>query len=308
MEENKGLVKVIDIETSSLLEEMVDHSSFPYKLKPDAKLHVVVIRDAYTDELFVAEGDKITKEWMKEALKGCKYLVQHNGVKFDLISLKLFGVLDYNIGYLDEPDTLFGEEVKIVDTLILSRLFNPDRFNGHSLSSWGERTGASKMDFRGELIKRGIIPKDSPKGFEFKNYTPLMTTYCILDTEVGKNTFFALMKEKGEYKGWDKAIKMEHKLADLAIRRETLGFWFDKDLAIKCVEDLTQKMEELQNKVNPILPPKPMTKGELDKFTPPATQFLKSGKPSTHIIKFAESEYLTAHANSIRVRFEDDKE
>ena len=287
-EQNKGLVKVIDIETSDLLEAMVDHSSFPYKLKPDAKLHVVVIRDAYTDELFVAEGDKITKEWMKEALKGCKYLVQHNGVKFDLITLKLFGVLDYSVGYLGESDTLFGEEVKIIDTLILSRLFNPDRFGGHSLSEWGQRTGCAKMDFRGELIKRGVIPKDSPKGFEFRNFNPIMTTYCIQDTEVSKRLFFALMQEKGEYKGWDKAIKMEHKLADLAIRRETLGFWFDKDLAIKCVEDLTQKMEELQNKVNPILPPKPMTKGELDKFTPPATQFLKSGKPSTHVIKFAE--------------------
>ena len=101
MEENKGLVKIIDIETSSLLEEMLYHSSFPYKLKPDAKLHVVVIRDAYTDELFVAEGKNITKEWMKESLKGCKYLVQHNGVKFDLIALRLFGVLDYSIGYLD---------------------------------------------------------------------------------------------------------------------------------------------------------------------------------------------------------------
>lgn len=288
MEDNKGLVKVIDIETSSLLEEMLDHSSFPYKLKPEAKLHVVVIRDAYTDELFVAEGDKITKEWMKESLKGCKYLVQHNGVKFDLITLKLFSVLDYSIGYLEEPDTLFGEEVKILDTLILSRLFNPDRFGNHSLSSWGERTGCAKMDFRGELIKRGIIPKDAPKGFEFKNYTPLMTEYCILDTEVGKRTFFALLKEKAEYDGWERAIKMEHKLADLAINRESLGFWFDKDLAIKCVEDLTQKMEELQNKVNPLLPPKPMGKTELGNFTPPNTQFLKSGKPSTHIIKFAE--------------------
>jgi hypothetical protein len=144
------------------------------------------------------------------------------------------------------------------------------------------------MDFRGECIKRGIIPKDSPKGFEFKNYTPLMTQYCILDTEVGKRTFFALIKEKGDYKGWDRAIKMEHKLADLAIKRESVGFWFDKELAIKCVEDLTQKMEELQNKVNPLLPPKPMTKSELFSFTPPNTQFLKSGKPSTHVIKFAE--------------------
>ena len=169
----------------------------------------------------------------------------------------------------------------------MSRLFNPDRFGNHSLESWGQRTGCAKMDFRGELIKRGIIPKDSPRGFEFKNYTPLMTEYCILDTEVGKRTFFALLKEKSEYDGWEKAIKMEHKLADLAINRESLGFWFDKDLAVKCVEDLTQKMEELQNKVNPLLPPKPMTKTELNNFTPPNTQFLKSGKPSTHIIKFA---------------------
>ena len=91
----------------------------------------------------------------------------------------------------------------------------------------------------------------------------------------------------GDYKGWQQAIKMENKLADLAVRRESFGFWFDKDLAIKCVEDLTQKMEELQNKVNPLLPPKPMTKTELNNFTPPNTQFLKSGKPSTHIIKFA---------------------
>lgn len=308
MEENKGLVKIIDIETSSLLENMLDHSSFPYKLKPDAKLHVVVIRDAYTDELFVAEGKDITKEWMKESLKGCKYLVQHNGVKFDLIALRLFGVLDYSVGYLEEPDTIFGEEVKILDTLILSRLFNPDRFGNHSLESWGQRTGCAKMDFRGELIKRGIIPKDSPKGFEFKNYTPLMTEYCILDTEVGKRTFFALLKEKSEYDGWEKAIKMEHKLADLAINRESLGFWFDKDLAVKCVEDLTQKMEELQNKVNPLLPPKPMTKTELNNFTPPNTQFLKSGKPSTHIIKFANrvgAKILENEEEKYFIEFED---
>lgn len=286
--EKAGIAKIIDIETSGLLQDMLDFSSFPYKLKADAKLHVVVIRDAYTDELFVAEGKDITKQWMKESLKGCKYLIQHNGIKFDLIALKLFGVLDYSVGYFNQPDTLFGEKIKIIDTLILSRLFNPDRFGGHSLEAWGERTGTPKMDFRGELIKRSLIPKDSPKGFEFKNFTPIMTTYCIGDTSVNKNAFFKLVEEKGDYKGWDRAIKMENKLADLAIRRESLGFWFDKDLAIKCVEDLTLKMQELQDKVNPILPPKPMTKSELNKYTPPKTQLKKDGKPGNHILNFAK--------------------
>lgn len=287
-EDKRGLAKTIDIESSGLLEDMLDYSSFPYKLKPDAKLWCVVIRDIYTDEVFSAEKENITKEWLQENLKGCEYLIHHNGIKFDLLTLKLFSVLDYTVGYLNESDTVFGEEVKMIDTLVVSRLLNPDRHGGHSLKEWGLRTGYQKTDFRQLCINKGYIAKDSPKGAEFKQYCPEMLTYCIGDTEVTKNTFFALMQEIGEYKGWNQAIKMENKLADLAIRREHFGFWFDKDLAIKCVEDLTQKMEELQNKVNPVLPPKPMTKTELSNFTPPNTQFLKNGKPSTHIVKFAE--------------------
>lgn len=287
-ENKRGIAKTLDIETNNLLADMLDFSSFPYKLKPTAKLWCVVIRDIYTDEVFCAEKENITKEWLQENLKGCQYLITQNGIKFDLLALKLFGVLDYTIGYLNQPDTLFGEEVKMVDTLIVSRLLNPDRFGGHSLKEWGIRTGLNKIDFRQLCINKGYIPKDAPKGAEFAKYVPEMLTYCIGDTEVTKNTFFSLLQEMGDYKGWQQAIKMENKLADLAIRRESLGFWFDKDLAIKCVEDLTQKMEVLQNKVNPILPPKPMTKGDLNSFTPPNTQFLKSGKPSTHIIKFAE--------------------
>lgn len=288
MEDRRGIAKAIDIETNNLLADMLDFSSFPYKLKPEAKLWCVVIRDIYTDEVFSAVGEEITKEWLKENLEGCKYLIHQNGIKFDLICLLLFGVLEYRVGYLDEPDTLFGEDIQMWDTLIVSRLLNPDRFGGHSLKDWGIRTGFNKIDFRQLCINKGYIDKDAPKGAEFACYVPEMLTYCIGDTEVTKNTFFALLEEMGDYKGWNQAIKLENKLADLAIRRESLGFWFDKDLAIKCVEDLTQKMEELQNRVNPILPPKPMGKTELGNFTPPATQFLKSGKPSSHIIKFAQ--------------------
>ena len=279
---------VLDIESSDLLANMLDYSSFPYKLNAEAKLWCVVIRDAYTDEIVACEKENITIEWMREQLKGCTHLIGHNVIKFDFLTLKLFGVLDYEVGYLNKPDLVFGEEVKIIDTLILSRLFNPDRYLGHSLHSWGEKfQNNSKTDFRQLCINRGYIDKNSPKGSEFKNYCPEMLQYCIQDTSVNKDTFFALIEEMEGYKGWNQAIKVENKLADLAVRRESLGFWFDKELAIKCVEDLTVKMEELQNRVNPILPPKPMTKGELNVFTPPNTQFLKSGKPSTHIVKFA---------------------
>ena len=279
---------ILDLESNDLLADMLDFSSFPYKLKQNAKLWCVVLRDAYTDEIIAEEKENITKEWLQKSLEGCTHLIGHNVLKFDFLVLKLFGVLDYTVGYLNEEDTLFGKPVKLIDTLILSRLLNPDRFGGHSLYDWGVRTGTNKIDFRHVCVSKGYIPKDAPKGAEFKQYVPEMLTYCIGDTDTNKHTFFSLLGEMGDYKGWQQAIKMENKLADLAVRRESFGFWFDKDLAIKCVEDLTQKMEELQNKVNPLLPPKPMGKTELGNFTPPNTQFLKSGKPSTHIIKFAE--------------------
>lgn len=282
-----GEAKIIDIEAKGLLSDLVDFSSFPYKLRVDAELWCISIRDLFTDTVISLSGSELTKDRLKKELKGCKYLIHHNGIKYDLITLSLFGILEYTIGYPGKSDTLYGEDVTMVDTIILSRLLSPDRYGGHSLKEWGLRTGYSKTDFRQVCIDKGIIDKGSPKGSEFNQFCSEMIAYCEDDTMVTKNTFEQLVSDMGDYTGWKQAIKMENKLADLAVKRESIGFWFDKEAAIAAVDDLTLKMIELQDKVNPILPPKPMTKGELDEFTAPATQFLKSGKPSSHIVKFA---------------------
>lgn len=221
--------RTIDIEGNSLLANMLDYSSLPYKLIPEAKMWTVVIRDIDTGETFVRNRSEITKAWLRETLKGTTVLVAHNGIKFDFIVLFLFDLLEYTIGYPGQSSTIFGEPVEIVDTLILSRLFNPDRPGGHSLEAWGKRTGEFKTDFRQASIDQGIITKDSPKGSEFWQWSLLMDEYCIQDTVSTVSTFKALEREWKSYTGWDQAIAMENKLADLAIRRETFGFWFDKE-------------------------------------------------------------------------------
>ena len=43
--------KVVDIEGNGLLENMLDFSSLPYKLKRDAKLWCIVVRDIDTGEV-----------------------------------------------------------------------------------------------------------------------------------------------------------------------------------------------------------------------------------------------------------------
>lgn len=278
----------IDIESNDLLSGMLDFSSFPYKLNRDAKLWCISFCNIGTGEITSLVKEKVTKENIDSILKDYKFIVFHNGVKFDALVLQLFGLIDYKIGWLDESDTLNGREVRFLDTLILSRLLSPDRYGGHSLKVWGERLGEYKDNFRKECIELGIIQKDSPKGAEFKTFSEGMVSYCEQDTKVTSELFKHLLTDIASYPGWKQAIKMEHKLADLAIRRESLGFWFDKDFAIKCVEDLTEKMQELADRVNPILPPKQMNKTTLSKWQAPKNQLTKKGEPTASLKNFAE--------------------
>ena len=278
-------IYTIDIESNNLLSEMVSYKELPYKLRDDASLWCVVIRDIETGEVKSAEKEQITKEWLKESLSDCKVLVAHNGVKFDFLALHLFGVMDYKIGYLGEPDLLFGEECRFIDTLILSRLGNPDRYGGHSLKAWGERLGEKKDDYRQQCIDAGYIEKTAPKGAEFRAWNPLMLPYCIQDNVVNAKVYIKLVEEFYGH-NWGQSVKMEHKLADLGIRRELFGFDFDKEGAIKAVEELNQIMQDLADKVEPLLPPKPLNKTELSFWTPPATQLKKDGSISKHMERF----------------------
>jgi hypothetical protein len=283
MDANKAVV--IDIESSDLLSNMIDYSSFPYKLLPTANLWCVVIKNVGTGEIKTAVKEQITKEWFKESLQGVTHILAHNGIKFDFIVLKLFGVFDYSVGYFNESDTVFGNPVTFLDTLIISRLLNPDRFGGHSLDSWGERVGNHKTDFRGVCVEKGYIEKTDLPGTEFRKYVPEMLEYCIQDTEVNRLMFSILLNELAGYNKWHSSIKIEHKLADLAVRRETLGFYFDKELAINLLEDLTQKMQDLTNKVNPLLPRKLMTQAEIKTYTLPKKQFSIKGEPTAGLLK-----------------------
>lgn len=259
---------VLDIETNGLISHLVDFSSLPYKLKPTAKLHCIVLRDVDSDNVISLVQEQCTKENLQEALKDCTHLIMHNGVKYDLLVCKLFGVLDYNIGYVGKPSSIYGREIEIIDTLIVSRLLNPDRIGGHSLDAWGERLGNQKIDFH-----------------DFENYSETMLSYCIQDCNVNVSVFKELEKTFNE-ECWDKAYNMELKLADTGIKRECYGFKFDVELANKNVEWLDKKLAELTAIVLPNIPPKPLNKGERDKHSPPAKPFKKDGTASANLIKF----------------------
>lgn len=82
--------------------------------------------------------------------------------------------------------------VQILDTLILSRLFYPDRFGGHSLKAWGRELGYKKIDYRQLCIDKGYIAKNAEKGEEFKEFHKEMIEYCETNVEVTEKIFKSL--------------------------------------------------------------------------------------------------------------------
>lgn len=143
-------------------------------------------------------------------------LIGHNIIGYDLPLLKrLYGW---------EPDP----HVKVIDTLVLSRLLNPDR-GSHSLAAWGERLGYPKGEYE-----------------DWSRYTPEMLSYCQRDVELTRQVYLALLEEMGDW-DWSEAIELEHRFAQIMQLQEENGVYFDMGAATVLEEKLTKEIGEVDN-------------------------------------------------------------
>lgn len=277
---------IIDIESTDLLQNGLDCTTMPFKLKPDYKVHCVVLRHIDSGAVKTLVGSEITKENLQHSLRKCTELVGHNLASFDMPVLQLYGVLDYSIGFPGKESTLFGKPCKITDTLLLSKLLNADRFGGHSLEAWGKRLGNYKGNFN-----------------DWTKFSQEMLDYCVQDTAVNASVFLKLLEEQGEH---DLSVPyaMELKLADLTLKQELFGFSFDSQLAKKNLEELTGYMQSIASKVDPILPLKSMTKGASSFYVIPKIRFKKDGTVSAVFQKFLDKLGATLSEDRTSISFE----
>ena len=276
---------VLDIESSNLLQNGLDYTTMPYRLKDDYSLWCIVVRNIDTGEVQSLIESECTKKNLQRALVGATEVIGHNLVAFDFPVLQLLDILDYTIGYPGQPSTVYGLPCTITDTLLWSKLLNADRLGGHSLKAWGKRLGDNKGDYS-----------------DWSKYTPEMLEYCIQDTGVNAKMHFELIKEKGT---WDfsRAYSMEIKLQDLTLKQELFGFQFNTELAQDCLVELKGLLEDIAVKVDPILPEKQLTKTSLKEFTAPALQFKKDGGLSSHMQKFIDKHSLNYNEDTKEVTF-----
>jgi hypothetical protein len=252
---------IIDTEGNDLLQNALDYTSLPYKLKPEFKVWCVVIRHVASGAVKSLAGDELTKDNLKHSLRKCTELIGHNLVGYDLPILSMYGLLDYQIGYPDQASLLFGKDCLITDTLLWSKLLSPDRLGNHSLKAWGKRMGDYKGDFE-----------------DWSKFSQEMLDYCIQDTNA------ILAEQQGSE--WNKAYSCEVKLSDLTLKQELVGFDFDKELAQKNLDFLNERMQALGEKVNPLLPPKQMSQVDASFYAMPKIRFKKDGTISSHMEKF----------------------
>jgi DNA polymerase I-like protein with 3'-5' exonuclease and polymerase domains len=187
------------------------------------KIWCVVTRDIDTD---------LVNTWTSEhpSLQGfidkATEVVTHNGIFFD------FPVLKKVLG-------ITVKKSQVVDTLVLSRLYNPSLEDGHSLAAWGNRLGFPKGDFT-----------DFDGGL-----TQEMVDYCIQDTAVTAELYKHLTKEmKNDFS--KESIELEHQVAIIIAEQERNGFKLNEAGALSLLAELKTKLDTIQTEMQELFPPR----------------------------------------------------
>lgn len=163
-------------------------------LNPTA-IHLMVAKEVGVKGNYIIRGPKA---FAKFAPKVTKWIA-HNGVGFDnKVVEKLW---DYKIPLS-----------KTVDTLVLSRLFDPMRKGGHRLEDWGKRLGEYKGEFN-----------------DWSQYSEEMKEYCKQDVKVTELVYQELLKEGTKFS--QSSINLEHQIHAIMCEQEVNGFELDTDLA-----------------------------------------------------------------------------
>ena len=160
--------------------------------------------------------------------------IAHNGIDFD------FPVLE----------KLWNIEIKNkVDTLVLSRLFNPDRSGGHSLGAWGNRLGFRKIDFN-----------------KFDEYSEEMREYCEQDVYITVQLYKHLLQESIDFS--QQSIELEHSIADIISRQSRYGFYLDQKKAVDLLVETQSKADTIKSNIKKYFAPKvKVIRDDLPKYT-----------------------------------------
>ena len=158
-----------------------------------------------------------------DALAGSVSVCGHNLIGYDLPVLK----------------RLWGLSVapeRVVDTLVLSRLFDPSKSGGHSLRNWGNELGFPKGDHD-----------------DWSCLSPEMIDYCMRDVEVTEAVHKKLVTEMSGFE--QQSIDLEHKVQFIVQQQERNGWTLDQRLARELCATFKEGMNAIEAELQEMFPP-----------------------------------------------------
>ncbi len=149
----------------------------------------------------------------------------HNLIGYDLpVMLKLWGI--------------HVHRDRVIDTLVMSRLFRPDLDGGHSLAAWGQRLGFAKGDHD-----------------EWDVLSDEMIEYCKRDVDVTEKLYNKLVEQMQMLKFSKHCVDLEHNTAFICKDQEDNGFQFKKQDAVALYSELTTRMNRIERDLQQVFPP-----------------------------------------------------
>jgi len=224
---------------------------------------VVVTKDVDTGEVHKWRRPDLDPKSFLDYTADCTQWVFHNGLGYDVPHLNRLIP-----GLRIDPDT-------VIDTQVLSRLFNYSLPGGHSLDEWGLRLGKHKIKFD-----------------KWDELTDEMVVYCERDVEI-TYLLFKKIEPFLNRDDWKKAIYTELQMAHICQEMHENGFSFDIDKAKSLHTDIVRQLADLNAIIQKSFPPKTQLIGEV---TPRLTKHGTLNRSDFRWVKDGDLSDFTADA------------
>lgn len=153
-------------------------------------------------------------------------------------------VVGHNIIGFDAPvlEKVWGVKIptkKLIDTLVLSRLWNPSMDGGHSLDAWGSRLKMPKGDF-----------KDYDAG-----YTKEMHDYCLQDVAITVKLHKYLVDHLDDDGFTPECRDLERQVAVVIEEQRRRGVTYDLLGGMELEKFITDRMRVIEDSFQVLFPP-----------------------------------------------------
>ena len=212
------------------------------------------------DEMYTLEMP--TKEMVEELFADVTEHVGHNLINYDIPAV----------------ERILGVQVTghVTDTLVLSRLYNPQLEGGHSLDAWGQRLNFPKGEY-----------------YDWTALTPEMVEYCQQDVRVTERLYEKLTQELDPFGG--DSIILEHTIQSAITQQIKNGWLLDERKATGLIAELQEKKYELEEAVHEKFLPLPTFVKEI------APKYKKDGSLSSVGLKFLGDQWVNVDGPFSRI-------